>query len=66
MKMNAVILDTKTTIGELCKVVHAFQKHGYETFYDFKSGYLKTKAGERTIKKISKKFPCVQSYNIIK
>ena len=64
--MNIIILNTKATIGELCNVIEAFQKQGYEAFYDFKDGYLKTKAGERIIKKISKKFPCVQSYNIIK
>ena len=64
--MNIIILHPKTTIGELCNVIEAFQKQGYEAFYDFKNGYLRTKAGERIIKKISKKFPCVQSYNIIK
>jgi len=64
--MNIIILNTKATIGELCNVIEAFQKQGYEAFYDFKNRYLRTKAGERTIKKISKKFPCMQSYNIIK
>lgn len=64
--MNIIILDPKTTIDECSKLINAFEKKGYETFYSFKSGYLMTRAPERMIKKISKKFSCIQSYNIIK
>jgi hypothetical protein len=62
--MNTVFLDLRTSIEDCEKVIKAFKKLGYTTYYDSKTKTLKTTAPKTRIKKLSKIYDCIQSYNL--
>jgi adenylate cyclase class IV len=63
--MNTVFLDLRTSIEDCEKVIKAFKKLGYTTYYDSKTKTLKTTAPKTRIKEFSKLFKCIQSYSLI-
>ena len=63
--LNTVFLDLRTSIEECEKVIKAFKKLGYTTYYDSKTKTLKTTAPKTKIKEFSKLFKCIQSYSLI-
>jgi len=62
--INTVILNLSTSIEDCEKVIKAFKKLGYTTYYDAKTKVLKTTAPKTRIKKLSKIYDCIQSYNL--
>ena len=62
--MNTVFLDLTTSIEECEKVIKAFNRLGYTTYYDSKTKTIKTTAPKTRIKKLSKIYDCIQSYNL--
>ena len=63
--MNTVFLDLTTSIEDCERVIKAFKKLGYTTYYDSKTKTLKTTAPKTRIKEFSKLFKCIQSYSLI-
>jgi len=63
--MNTVFLDLRTSIEDCEKVIKAFNRLGYTTYYDSKTKTLKTTASKTRIKEFSKLFKCIQSYSLI-
>ena len=63
--MNTLFLDLRTSIEDCEKVIKAFKKLGYTTYYDSKTKTLKTTAPKTRIKEFSKLFKCIQSYSLI-
>jgi hypothetical protein len=63
--MNTVFLNLSTSIEDCEKVIKAFKKLGYTTYYDSKTKTLKTTAPKTRIKEFSKLFKCIQSYSLI-
>ena len=63
--MNTVFLDLTTSIEECVKVIKAFNRLGYTTYYDSKTKTLKTTAPKTRIKEFSKLFKCIQSYSLM-
>ena len=63
--MNTVFLDLRTSIEECVKVIKAFNRLGYTTYYDSKTKTLKTTAPKTRIKEFSRLFKCIQSYSLI-
>jgi adenylate cyclase class IV len=63
--MNTVFLDLRTSIEDCEKVIKAFNRLGYTTYYDSKTKTLKTTAPKTRIKEFSKLFKCIQSYSLI-
>jgi hypothetical protein len=63
--MNTVFLDLRTSIEDCVKVIKAFNRLGYTTYYDSKTKTLKTTAPKTRIKEFSKPFKCIQSYSLI-
>ena len=60
--MDTVFLDLRTSIEDCEKVIKAFKKLGYTTYYDAKTKVIKTTAPKTRIKEFSKLFKCIQSY----
>jgi len=63
--MNTVFLDLRTSIEDCVKVIKAFNRLGYTTYYDAKTKVIKTTAPKTRIKEFSKLFKCIQSYSLI-
>jgi hypothetical protein len=63
--MNTVFLDLRTSIEDCEKVIKAFKKLGYVTYYDAKTKVIKTTAPKTRIKEFSKLFSSIQSYSLI-
>ena len=63
--MNTVFLDLTTSIEDCEKVIKAFERKGYTTYYDSKTKTLKTTAPKTRIKEFSRLFKCIQSYSLI-
>ena len=63
--MNTVFLDLRTSIEDCEKVIKAFNRLGYTTYYDSKTKTLKTTASKTRIKEFSKLFKCIQSYSLV-
>jgi hypothetical protein len=63
--INTVFLDLRTSIEECEKVIKAFNRLGYTTYYDAKTKVLKTTAPKTRIKKLSKIYDCIQSFSSI-
>jgi len=63
--INTVILNLSTSIEDCEKVIKAFNRLGYTTYYDAKTKVLKTTAPKTRIKEFSKLFKCIQSYGLI-
>jgi hypothetical protein len=63
--MNTVFLDLRTSIEDCEKVIKAFKKLGYTTYYDAKTKTLKTTAPKTRIKEFAKLFKCIQSYSLM-
>jgi len=63
--INTVFLDLTTSIEECEKVIKAFKRLGYTTYYDSKTKTLKTTAPKTRIKELSKLFKCIQSYSLM-
>jgi hypothetical protein len=63
--MNTVFLDLRTSIEDCEKVIKAFNRLGYTTYYDSKAKTLKTTAPKTRIKEFSRKYKCIQSYSLI-
>jgi hypothetical protein len=63
--INTVILNLSTSIEDCEKVIKAFKKLGYTTYYDAKTKVIKTTAPKTRIKEFSKLFKCIQSYSLI-
>ena len=61
--INTVFLDLRTSIEDCERVIKAFKKLGYTTYYDSKTKTLKTTAPKTRIKEFSKLFKCIQSYS---
>ena len=51
--MNTVFLDLRTSIEDCEKVIKAFNRLGYTTYYDSKTKTLKTTASKTRIKEFS-------------
>jgi hypothetical protein len=62
--INTVILNLSTSIEDCEKVIKAFNRLGYTTYYDAKTKVIKTTAPKTRIKKLSKIYDCIQSYNL--
>jgi len=62
---NTVFLDLRTSIEDCEKVIKAFNRLGYTTYYDAKTKTIKTTAPKTRIKEFSKLFKCIQSYSLI-
>jgi len=62
--MDTVFLDLRTSIEDCEKVIKAFNRLGYTTYYDSKTKTLKTTAPKTRIKEFSKLFKCIQSYSL--
>ena len=62
--MNTVFLDLRTSIEDCEKVIKAFNRLGYTTYYDSKTKTLKTTAPKTRIKEFSRKYKCIQSYSL--
>ena len=62
--MNTLFLDLRTSIEDCVAIIKAFKKLGYTTYYDAKTKVLKTTAPKTRIKKLSKIYDCIQSYNL--
>ena len=62
--MNTLFLDLRTSIEDCVAIIKAFKKLGYTTYYDAKIEVIKTTAPETRIKKLSKIYDCIQSYNL--
>jgi hypothetical protein len=62
--INTVILNLSTSIEDCERVIKAFKKLGYTTYYDAKTKVIKTTAPKTRIKKLSKIYDCIQSYNL--
>jgi len=62
--MNTVFLDLRTSIEDCEKVIKAFKKLGYMTYYDGKTKVMKTMAPKTKIKKLSKIYDCIQSFSL--
>ena len=62
--MNTVFLDLRTSIEDCVAIIKAFKKLGYTTYYDAKTKVIKTTAPKTRIKKLSKIYDCIQSYNL--
>jgi hypothetical protein len=62
--INTVILNLSTSIEDCEKVIKAFKRLGYTTYYDAKTKVIKTTAPKTRIKKLSKIYDCIQSYNL--
>ena len=63
--INTVILNLSTSIEDCEKVIKAFERKGYTTYYDSKTKTIKTTASKTRIKEFSKLFKCIQSYSLI-
>jgi hypothetical protein len=63
--INTVFLDLRTSIEDCEKVIKAFKKLGYTTYYDAKTKVIKTTAPKTRIKEFSKLFKCIQSYSLM-
>ena len=63
--MNTVFLDLTTSIEDCEKVIKAFNRLGYTTYYDSKTKTLKTTAPKTKIKEFSRLFKCIQSYSLM-
>ena len=63
--INTVFLDLRTSIEDCERVIKAFNRLGYTTYYDAKTKVIKTTAPKTKIKKFSKLFKCIQSYSLI-
>jgi hypothetical protein len=63
--MNTVFLDLRTSIEDCEKVIKAFERKGYTTYYDAKTKVIKTTAPKTKIKEFSKLFKCIQSYSLM-
>ena len=61
---NTVFLDLRTSIEDCEKVIKAFKKLGYTTYYDGKTKVMKTMAPKTKIKKLSKIYDCIQSFSL--
>jgi len=61
--INTVFLDLRTSIEECEKVIKAFNRLGYTTYYDAKTKTIKTTAPKTRIKEFSKLFKCIQGYS---
>jgi hypothetical protein len=62
--INTVILNLSTSIEDCVEIIKAFKKLGYTTYYDSKTKVIKTTAPKTRIKKLSKIYDCIQSYNL--
>ena len=62
--INTVILNLSTSIEDCVAIIKAFKKLGYTTYYDAKTKVIKTTAPKTRIKKLSKIYDCIQSYNL--
>jgi hypothetical protein len=62
--INTVFLDLRTSIEDCVAIIKAFKKLGYTTYYDAKTKVIKTTAPKTRIKKLSKIYDCIQSYNL--
>jgi hypothetical protein len=63
--INTVFLDLRTSIEDCERVIKAFKKLDYTTYYDAKTKTIKTTAPKTRIKELSKLFKCIQSYSLI-
>ena len=63
--INTVFLDLRTSIEDCEKVIKAFNRLGYTTYYDAKTKTIKTTAPKTRIKELSKLFKCIQSYSLM-
>ncbi len=62
--VNTVFLKSSTSIEDCVATIKAFEEKGYTTYYEAETKTIRTTAPKTRINELSKKYKCIQSYNL--